>query len=93
MLHDLQLLVDVLAAVLHDQVDDDRGQVVRIQLRALLLLALVVRVDLLGDFLGDVDDGFEFGDGRAAFAELVDQFQALRVGLDVAILFNALVDL
>ena len=50
-------------------------------------------MDFLSDFFGDVDDGFEFGDGRAAFAELVDQFQALRVWLDVAILFNALVDL
>lgn len=29
-------------------------------------------MDFFGDFLGDVDDGFEFGDGRAAFAEFVD---------------------
>lgn len=71
MLHDLQLLVDVFAAVLYNQVDDDRGQVVRVQLRALLLLGLVVGVDLFSDFFGDADYGLEFGDGRAAFAELV----------------------
>lgn len=93
MLHDLQLLVDVLAAVLHDQVDDDRGQVVGVQLGALLLLPLVVGVDLLGDLLGDVDDGLELGDGRAALAELVDELQALGVGLHVPLLLDALVDL